>query len=144
MEGGHHITIVISPLRSIMKDQIAKWGPRMPCVGIFRRPEMSKGDIEGWFFCTFTGLHILHMYSVWIYLYTIPNFHDILNDFITYRVITYILAIEKGTASVILTSPEGILEDHWFETIRRLRKQVVLLAIDEAHCLSSWCVDMFI
>ena len=47
MKGDHHIALVVSPLRALMKEQIETWSKRLDCVGIFPKSEMTKEDIEG-------------------------------------------------------------------------------------------------
>ena len=47
-----------------------------------------------------------------------------------------------GVASVIFASPESLLDGaQWAMTaVKSHRERVCLLALDEVHCLSEWCV----
>ncbi len=40
--------------------------------------------------------------------------------------------------SVLLASPEALLSARWREIIKTWASRIVLLAIDEAHCLTEW------
>ena len=42
--------------------------------------------------------------------------------------------------SVLLATPEALLNARWREVIKTWASRIVLLAIDEAHCLTEWYV----
>ena len=51
MSGGNHIALVVSPLRSLMRDQARRWQAVRPRV-ILPLEEMLPDDIEGeYYFC---------------------------------------------------------------------------------------------
>ena len=83
-----------------------------------------------------------------IVLITLPQQQDqAYSRFISSSVITvmyicknniYFSAINDSKYHIILSSPEAALTSYWFGVWRRLRQEICLLAIDEAHCLVQW------
>jgi len=51
-----------------------------------------------------------------------------------------VTGLTKDDRSVVLTSPEAIMQPPWKNLIREetWAQSVVLLALDEVHCMTEW------
>ena len=60
----HHISLVVSPLRALMRDQCRELTDKgVQCTPIFKRSEMSQKDIESEHNNVFTHLHFVQYYK---------------------------------------------------------------------------------
>ena len=61
-----------------------------------------------------------------------------------YNVIIIIAEITAGKTSIVLTSPEALQDAHWMACLKQHKKRLVVIALDEVHCISEWSVSVLI